>query len=140
MLFVTTQVSPLNTNYSKWPKMLAMAYAILDCNIDFLDSLQNYFQLIRSEQTDDRFLISVSSLDCKNTKRKFGIILSRVCFLLILLGRIILLLEGWKMCLKTCILSIFNLNWFSYFYEYYIINYLQINMECIMVFYYELNS
>jgi hypothetical protein len=69
-IIVTTQVSPSKVNYSKCPKMLARANAIFDCNIDFLDSLQNYFQPIRSEQTDDRFLISVSSLDCKNTKRK----------------------------------------------------------------------
>jgi hypothetical protein len=62
---MTTQVSPAKANYSKWPKVLAMAVVIFDGNIDSLDSLQNYCQPISNEQTDDKALFSVSSFAAK---------------------------------------------------------------------------
>jgi hypothetical protein len=53
-------------------EMLPVADAILDSNNDSVDSLQNYFQPIGSELTDDRFLFSVSNFYWKIQKGYLG--------------------------------------------------------------------
>jgi hypothetical protein len=52
---------PLKTYLFKMAKILPVADAILDSNNDYWDYLQNYYQPIGSELTDDRFLFSVSN-------------------------------------------------------------------------------